>query len=79
MLHFNSLLPDELPRLGLVLRYRNHVLTVDVDHDELRIRSAAGPAAPVTIAFRDDRRRLQAGRSVRFGLRRRPATVARDG
>lgn len=77
VLHFNPLLPDELPRLGLVLRYRNHVLTVDVDHDELRIRSAAGPAAPVTIAFRDDRRRLQAGRSVRFGLRRRPATAGR--
>jgi len=68
VLRFSPLLPDEIPHLNLVLRYRNHILTINVDHRELSITSATGPAAPITIGVREDHVQLQAGESATFRL-----------
>lgn len=76
-LRFNPLLPDELAHLSLVLRYRNHILSVYVDHDELRVASAPGPAGPITVVAGGHRRVFRPGESATFSLvpkrARRPA------
>ncbi len=78
VLWFNPLLPDELARLEMELRYRDHVLVVHVDHDELHLHSAPGPAQPVLIGLHGNRYELAAGQSLRLPLARpRPRSPGR--
>lgn len=74
-LRFNPLLPDEIATLEMALRYRNQIITVHIDHSELRLDSAPGPAPAITVALGDDHRRLSPGRSVVFPVRRRRHSV----
>ncbi len=78
VLTFNPLLPDELSNLVMELRYRNHVLAVHADHDEIRVASAPGPAAPITIGLRGVLHELAAGSSLRLGLRARARSPRRS-
>lgn len=70
VLWFNPVLPDELGSLDLRLSYREQLLDVHVDHDELVLAAAPGPAAPVsvTVAHVDGRVELHAAETVRFEL-----------
>jgi trehalose/maltose hydrolase-like predicted phosphorylase len=67
-LWFNPLLPDELRRLELSLRYRNHMIGVHVDHEALELRSAPGPAGPVVVGLREDCYELAPGDVLRLEL-----------
>ncbi len=79
VLWFNPLLPEELRSLRFLLRYRDQLITIDVGHEHLALVAEPGPAAPVTVAVRDERYVLPAGTTVRFHLpperRRRSARV----
>jgi trehalose/maltose hydrolase-like predicted phosphorylase len=84
VLWFNPQLPDELAHLEMELRYRDHVLTIHVDHHDLRLHSAPGPAQPIAVGIPPHHHELAPGQSLRIPLRRRtrhasgralPATV----
>lgn len=70
VLWFNPVLPDELGSLDLRLRYRDQLIEVHVDHDELALVAAPGPAAPVSVAVAhvDGRHELHAAETVHFAL-----------
>jgi alpha,alpha-trehalase len=52
-LHFNPVLPDELRRLAVRLRYRQHSLSVDITQDALTLASDPSGAEAISIAVGD--------------------------
>lgn len=68
VLRFNPQLPEELERLDLRVRYRGHTLDVRVTRDTLTVRGHPTHAAPITLAFRDEQRRLSRGGTHVFRL-----------
>jgi alpha,alpha-trehalase len=70
ILHFDPSLPDDLRRIRVRIRYRRHVLVVDVDHDRLRIDSLAVTSVPVRVAYRGQDRELAPGDRCEFRLLR---------
>ncbi|MEO3777493.1 glycosyl hydrolase family 65 protein [Micromonospora sp. B11E3] len=50
VLRLCPLLPEALDRLGCVLRYRNLVITLDVDRERVRISAAGGADQAVPVA-----------------------------
>ena len=73
VLSFNPVLPHELRALDLRLRYRDQLIDVHVDHHEIVLAAAQGPAAPVAIAVAhvDGRHELHAAQTLRFTKRSR--------
>ena len=52
VLHFDPCLPEGLQNLRLQLRYRGHLLDVEVSHQTMAISSRPFTAHPITIAYR---------------------------
>ena len=68
VLYFDPALPADLGRVKARLRYRQHVLDIDVNHDVLRISSRPFTANPISIAYRGRFRDLAPGDSCEFRL-----------
>lgn len=63
-LWLNPFLPDELGRLSLVLVYRGHCLSVDIDQHEVRIGVEGMPTVPATILIQGEPHLLQPGSHI---------------
>jgi alpha,alpha-trehalase len=68
VLYFDPVLPDELARINVHVRYRRQVLAVEVTHEVLRIRSTSFTVAPITIAYRGHFRDVAPGDTCEFRL-----------
>ncbi|EKV32292.1 Trehalose-6-phosphate phosphatase [Caenispirillum salinarum AK4] len=68
VLHVDPLLPGNLDRVTVYLRYRHQRLTLTADHAWLTVESAPLAAAPVHIAYRGHVRELSPGMTVRLPL-----------
>jgi len=68
VLRFNPCLPEELTRLCLQIRYRRHLLEIEVSHAEVKIRTLTGSPGPVKIGFRDQVCELWEGETKEFPL-----------
>ena len=68
VLYFDPVLPDELTRVKVHVRYRRQVLAVEVTHEVLRIRSRSFTVAPITIAYRGHFRDVAPGDTCEFRL-----------
>jgi alpha,alpha-trehalase len=67
-LHFDPALPDDLRRIKVRLRYRRQVLSLEVDHDMLRIGSRSFTSVPIKVAYRGHYRDLAPGETCEFRL-----------
>jgi alpha,alpha-trehalase len=67
-LYFDPVLPDDLGRVTIQLRYRRQILDVDVDHEMLRIASRPFPALAITVAYRGRFRDVAPGDTYEFRL-----------
>ena len=63
-----SVLPDELTRVKVHVRYRRQVLAVEVTQEVLRISSRSFTVAPITIAYRGHFRDVAPGDTCEFRL-----------
>jgi alpha,alpha-trehalase len=68
VLRFNPCLPDELKWLRIGIRYRAHLLMLEITHEELRLSSQKADVPPIRIAFRDQLHELAGGESRAFPL-----------
>ena len=68
VLHFDPTLPADLGRVKARLRYRRHILDVEVDHDTLRVSSRSQSARPITMAYRGRFRDVMPGDTYEFRL-----------
>ncbi len=68
VLHFDPALPADLGRVKARLRYRRHILDVEVDHDTLRVSSRSQSARPITMAYRGRFRDVMPGDTYEFRL-----------
>ncbi len=68
VLRLNPCLPEELARLRLQIRYRRHLLEIEVSHTELKIRTLTGAEEPVKIGFRDQICELREGETKEFAI-----------
>jgi len=64
----NPCLPEKLTRLGLQLRYRGHVLMLEITRTRLQISSEEGAAEPIRISIRDEEIELAPGESFKVRL-----------
>jgi alpha,alpha-trehalase len=71
-LHIDPCLPDELRRMKTQVRYRQQILDIEIDHDQLRVSSHPFAAMPVTIAYRGHVREISPGMSHTFRLVKPP-------
>jgi alpha,alpha-trehalase len=83
VLHIDPSLPHELECLTTQVRYRRHILDLEIDQETLRVSSRPVAAAPVTIAYRGHFRDISPGRSYAFRLvkpreERSPCAAAQD-
>ncbi|HKJ95476.1 MAG TPA: glycosyl hydrolase family 65 protein, partial [Gammaproteobacteria bacterium] len=67
-LRFDPVMPGELRRLRVLLRYRRHKLEVEATHDTLTVASRPLTAAPITVAYRDRSRQMAPGTRFSFRL-----------
>jgi len=67
-LHFNPCLPRNVTRIHLRIRYRRHLLEIEVDHATLTIESRPVAAHPIAVAYRGQQRDLLPGRRCQFRL-----------
>jgi Glycosyl hydrolase family 65, C-terminal domain len=70
-------LPAGLGRVKVRLRYRRHILDIEVDRDLLRIRSRPFTANPITVAYRGHFRNVAPGDAYEFHLFK-PEELDRD-
>ena len=64
------MLPDGLDQLDCVIRYRNQLISLHVEHERLRISVAPGSEQPVPVAIRDRSFMLSPGATVTVALHR---------
>ena len=69
VLYFNLLLPDELGRLLLRVRYRFHSLEVEITPQKLGICVLETPAGPIRISVRGEMFDLKMGETKEVELR----------
>lgn len=69
VLWLNPCLPDEWAAVRMRIRYRDHLLALDIGHERAVVRSIGGPRLPIRIGFRDRERELRLGETVEFTLR----------
>ncbi len=65
---FNPRLPSEVDRLETTVRFRRHVLDVEITQETLRVRSRELTAYPITIGYRGQARAMSPGQSFSFRL-----------
>ncbi|MEU8264369.1 glycosyl hydrolase family 65 protein [Micromonospora sp. NPDC048999] len=68
VLRLNPQLPDGLDELDCVIRYRNQLITLHVDHESVRVTAAPGADQPVPVAVRDRSFPLDPGSTVTVAL-----------
>ena len=68
VLWFNPVLPSEVGRLHMHIRYRRHSLEIDITGDSLRIKTLHCAAGPVKIGFRNQVFDLKMGLIQEFEL-----------
>lgn len=61
MLHINPLIPEELGRLHMHIRYRGHALGVEITPTTLIIKAYPTTAGPIRICFKDQIHEIPAG------------------
>jgi alpha,alpha-trehalase len=67
-LHFDPVLPDDLDRIRVRLRYRRQMLDVAADHDRLTISSRSFTSTPIEVTYRGHVRFLAPGETCVFRL-----------
>jgi alpha,alpha-trehalase len=68
VLHFDPALPDGLNGLRTTVRYRGHILDVEVDHERLKIGDRPATVSPITVAYRGRVRDVAPGDTYEFRL-----------
>ena len=68
VLCFDPVLPDDLGRVNIQVRYRRQMLDVEVDHEVLKIASRPFPAPAITVAYRGRFRDVAPGDTYEFRL-----------
>ena len=68
VMRLNPRLPEQIQRLRFSVHYRGHPVEIDVDHRRVRIRLAAGSAAPVRIDVRGQCCWASSGQSIEVHL-----------
>jgi trehalose/maltose hydrolase-like predicted phosphorylase len=69
VLRLNPLLPDGLDELDCVIRYHNQLISLHVDHEQLRISAEPGLDQPVRVVIRGRSFQLAPGSTVTVALR----------
>src|SRR5690606_38573437 len=67
-LRFDPCLPTELRHLRMNIRFRNHILMLDMNHERLIVRSAEGSAAPLRLACGEAVEQIRCGEKKTFAL-----------
>lgn len=67
-LWFSPFLPDTLLRLNFQIRYRRHLLQVDIAEGVLSVASDPGSAEPITVRLKDQIRILLPGERAQLAL-----------
>ncbi|GGM33894.1 family 65 glycosyl hydrolase [Micromonospora sonchi] len=73
VLRLNPLLPDCLDHLDCVIRYRNRLIGLRIDHHTVRFTTPPGADPPITVLVHERPVELAAGTTVAVGLHRMPA------
>ena len=68
VLWFNPVLPEEIGRLHMHVRYRGHALEIDITRDKLQIKALPCAAGPVKIGFKDQVFDLEMRQILEFEL-----------
>jgi HAD superfamily hydrolase (TIGR01509 family) len=76
-LWLNPTLPDELTSIAFRVNFRGHLLSIDVDHDALRIESPESPSSPVPVRISGKLLTVPAGETVVHVLATAEGTPAR--
>lgn len=66
ILYLNPRLPQELSKLDLSLRYRDHTLSLNITQQEMVVLAAPSAAAPISISVNNHLYELCAGEVKRF-------------
>jgi trehalose/maltose hydrolase-like predicted phosphorylase len=66
MLRVNPELPEQIDRLDMRIRYREHSLDLRLTHDSLTVRGRDGAAAPIALCVGDEIHELASGSSRVF-------------
>ena len=69
VLWFNPCLPDKLKRLKLRIRYRSHLLEIEVTSDILRVSTLRCTRQPIKIGVYDKIHELPGGSGRQFSLK----------
>ncbi|HYO72697.1 MAG TPA: glycosyl hydrolase family 65 protein, partial [Archangium sp.] len=68
VLHFNPNLPEGLTRLKFLLRYRKHMVEVEITQDKLVLNSRWPAPAPLEFSLRGERHQLQCCETREFPI-----------
>ena len=68
VLWLNPCLPDDWAAVRMRVRYREHLLALEVERKRVVVRSIGGPRYPILIGYRDQQRELRLGGTVEFEL-----------
>jgi trehalose/maltose hydrolase-like predicted phosphorylase len=68
MLRVNPELPEQIDRLDMRIRYREHSLDLRLTHDSLTVRGRDGVAAPISLCVGDEVHELLSGSTRVFPL-----------
>jgi alpha,alpha-trehalase len=69
VLYFNPAIPEELTKMCLRFRYRNHALELIVTSDEMTVKAQRTVGKPIRIGYEDDVEELCAGDSKTWKLK----------
>ena len=72
LLHFNPNLPEGMKRLRFSVRYRRHLLDVEITQEKLVLSSRWRALEPLELMVREERHRMQACETREFPLERPP-------
>jgi trehalose/maltose hydrolase-like predicted phosphorylase len=78
VLHFNPNLPEGLMRLKFRLRYRKHMVEVEITQDKLVLNSRWPAPAPLEFALRGERHQLQSYETREFPIEKPPVSPASE-
>jgi alpha,alpha-trehalase len=75
VLHFNPNLPEGMRRLRFSLRYRRHLVEVEITQDKLVLNSQWRSPEPLELALRGVRHQLLPCETREFPIARPPVTA----
>ena len=68
VLWFDPVLPEQVGRLHIHVRYRGHPLRIDITQERLRVEALQSCAAPIHIGFNGQVHTLETGQAKQFPL-----------